>query len=304
MSIFSINPNDPGDVNLLSKPVGSGGEFPMSAIINKAGTKACVLNGGEINTVACFKIDSVRGLIPISRSVRPLKMPQTTPAYGVPGSASQIVFTEDEKRLVALVKGSNTLDGFTAVFDINADDSLSAEPRIMNIGKNVYPFSLTTIPGTNSFISGDPAAGYDIINLDALDNKSVKPLTPFVVPGQKGVCWSVQSPKTGNYYLTDTETGKIIEVSVGRDLKPTTVAQHYTDAYDVLLDADVAHTPQKDFLYALAANATSVDVLDLRAPGKARLIQKYDLSCPASKVGIPVEKLYVQGLAVYVKKNL
>ncbi|KAK2460350.1 hypothetical protein APHAL10511_007739 [Amanita phalloides] len=301
MSIFTINPDDPGDVNLLAKPVGSGGEFPISAIFNKAGTKLCVLNGGEINGVACFKVDSVRGLIPISRSVRYMNLAQTTPGFGVPGSATQVKFSADEKRLIVVVKGSNTIEGFVAMWNINHDDSLSAEPTILNVGKNVYPFSLTAIPGSNAFISGDPAGGYDIINLDSVQKKSSKLFAPYKVAKQHGVCWSVQSPLTQHYYLTDTYGGNVVEVAISKDLKPTTVAEYHLDTYDVLLDIDVLHTPTQDFIYSLAANQTSINVLKVEEAGKAEWIQKYNITPGANSQGIPVDKLYVQGLAVYTK---
>jgi len=226
----------------LAKPVGSGGEFPSSAAFNKAGTKACVLNGGEINGVAfvncflcflfpshlicrlsCFYVDKTKGLTPVSHSVRYMHLNQTTPAYGVPGSASQVVFSPDEKKLIVLTKGDKTTEGVIAIWDINADDSLAETPTIMNIGKNVYPFSMTPIPGSNAFVSGDAALGYDIFNLDSFQRKDVKLMTEYPVPGQKGICWSVQSPLTGNYYMTDTFGGKVVEVSISSDLEAKTV---------------------------------------------------------------------------------
>ena len=226
----------------MAKPVGSGGEFPNSAVFNKAGTKACVLNAGEINGVAfvncflcflfpshlicrlsCFHVDQIQGLIPISHSVRYLNMPQTTPAFGVPGSASQVVFSSDEQKLIVLAKGDNVTEGFIAMWDINSDDSLAQTPTIMNIGNKVYPFSMTPIPGSNAFVSGDAALGYDIFNLDSFQNKDVKLMTEYPVPGQKGICWSVQSPLTGNYYMTDTFGGKVVEISISSDLEAKTV---------------------------------------------------------------------------------
>ncbi|KAF8349117.1 hypothetical protein F5887DRAFT_551339 [Amanita rubescens] len=303
VSIFTINPDDPGDVNLLAKPVGSGGEFPTSAVFNKAGTKACVLNGGEINGVACFHVDQIKGLVPISHSVRYLNMPQTTPAFGVPGSVSQVVFSPDEKQVVVLAKGDNVTEGFIAAWNINTDDSLAQTPTIMNIGKNVFPFSMTPIPGSNAYVSGDAALGYDIFNLDSFRRKDVKLMTEYPVPGQKGICWSVQSPLTGNYYMTDTFGGKVVEVSISSDLEAKTVKQYYTDAYDVLLDIDVIHTPSTDYLYSLAANFTSINVMKIEGPGEANLIQKLDLTPGAYNLGLPVDHLYIQGLAVYTKTH-
>lgn len=44
------------------------------------------------------------------------------------------------------------------------------------------------------------------------------------------------------------------------------------------------------YLYALAGNATSVNVLQVEGPGKVHLIQKMDLAPGAYSQGIPVGK--------------
>lgn len=37
---------------MIGKPISSGGEFPVSLAVNKAGTQVCALNGGAVNGVA------------------------------------------------------------------------------------------------------------------------------------------------------------------------------------------------------------------------------------------------------------
>lgn len=44
------------------------------------------------------------------------------------------------------------------------------------------------------------------------------------------------------------------------------------------------------FLYVLASNATSIDVLSLPAPGKATNIQKVDIAGPAKAAGIKISR--------------
>lgn len=36
---------------MIGRPVGSGGEFPVSVAINAAGDSVCALNGGQVNGV-------------------------------------------------------------------------------------------------------------------------------------------------------------------------------------------------------------------------------------------------------------
>jgi hypothetical protein len=51
VSMFSIDPADPININMIGKPMPSGGEFPVSLAFNKAGTQLCALNGGKVNGV-------------------------------------------------------------------------------------------------------------------------------------------------------------------------------------------------------------------------------------------------------------
>ena len=51
MSLFSINSQNPVEIEQIGQPVSSEGEFPMSLAFNKDGTQACVLNGGQVNGV-------------------------------------------------------------------------------------------------------------------------------------------------------------------------------------------------------------------------------------------------------------
>ena len=104
-------------------PMSTGGEFPMSLAFNQDGSLLCVLNGGAINGVKyvysvvcistiidhvlyrCFHMDSELGLMPAANTWRPLGLNQTTPPTGPAGTASHIIFTEDQQNVVVAVKG-------------------------------------------------------------------------------------------------------------------------------------------------------------------------------------------------------
>jgi hypothetical protein len=82
---------------MIGKPVSSGGEFPTSLAINKAGTRVCVVNAGKVNGVrcvtsyilpknqdlpfvhSCYKFDLWEGLIPLKNTIRSLGLNQTIP---------------------------------------------------------------------------------------------------------------------------------------------------------------------------------------------------------------------------------
>ena len=52
ISLFKINPDQPSELTMVGRPVGSGGQFPSSLAFNAQGTALCAVNGGEVNGVA------------------------------------------------------------------------------------------------------------------------------------------------------------------------------------------------------------------------------------------------------------
>ncbi|KAJ7509472.1 hypothetical protein B0H11DRAFT_1790880, partial [Mycena galericulata] len=289
VSVFAIDPFNPGQLTIIGKPVSSGGEFPTSLAINKAGTRVCVVNGGNINGVSCYKFDHKAGLTPIKNSVRSLLLNQTTPATGPPNTPSQIIFSKDEKQLIVSVKAARL-----AVWDINSDGSLSSS--FSTIGGGVLPFSLIYVPGQNALAASDPGVGYDIFNLNA------KPKPTGVSTGiaaQKANCWSAFSAESGNFYMIDVALSRVTEVHVAPSLNSTIVKQ-YNLGTDGPIDSEVATVGKNDFIYTLAANATGLTVLSVNGPGKAEIYQRIDIAGPAKTAGLPVVNTNLQGMATFI----
>lgn len=300
VAMFSIDPANPTNINMIGQPVNSGGEFPVSVAFNKAGTQLCALNGGAVNGVGCFKVDKQQGLVAMANTVRSLKLNQTTPATGPAGSVSHVVFSEDNKQLVASVKGVPPQPGFLAVWDVAQDGSLSQDFKAVAPQKGgLLPFSMTIIPGKNAILATDAGVGFDIFDFSggAANKSSVVPIN-----GQGATCWSSFSPKTGNFFLTDIETSKVTEVNVDPNLKGTIVQQYAQGNGSGTIDNDVATVANKDFMYVLSANATRVDVLSLNAPGQAQNIQKLDIAGPAKAANLTVNPFNLQGMTAFIKK--
>jgi len=300
LSIFSINPSDPAALTMIGKPVSSEGEFPMSLAINANGTQVCALNGGAINGVSCYKVDQKQGLVAQANTVRSLGLNQTTPATGPAGSASHIIFSENGQSLIVSVKGIPPQPGFLAVWDVAQDGSLSKDFQSITPGKGgLLPFSLTVIPGQNAIFATDAGIGFDIFDFSspsAGGNKS------SVVPidGQGATCWSSFSHKTGNFYLTDIETSIVTEVNVDVDLKGTIVQQYPQGKMTGTIDIDIVTVGSNDFLFVLAANATSIDVLLLDAPGKAQNIQTLAMGAEAKAAGLELTANNIQGMTSFI----
>ncbi|KAJ6540222.1 hypothetical protein B0H10DRAFT_1412878 [Mycena sp. CBHHK59/15] len=295
ITVFSISPSNPAQLSMIGRPVSSGGEFPVSLAINKAGSRVCVLNGGKKNGISCYKFDDKKGLVALKNTIRSLKLNQTTPATGPSNTASQIIFSPDEKKLIVSVKG-NSGPGFLAMWDIHPDGSLGTE--FQRVSGGALPFSLSYIPGKNAIIASDPGTGYDIFDLETeFKNASVA----ATIPGQVSTCWSVLSRETGNFYMIDVGRSTFTEVHVSASLNSTIVKQ-YNLGYDGPIDSDVATIGKKDFIYSLAANATGLTVTAVNGPGKAQVYQKVDLAGPAKAVQLPLANTNIQGMATFIRQ--
>ncbi|KAL0573688.1 hypothetical protein V5O48_008259 [Marasmius crinis-equi] len=308
ISIFSIDKNDPAKLDRVGDPIGSGGEFPVSVAFNKAGDMLCALNGGEVNGVSCFKVDKNKGLVPAASTNRRLDLNQTTPANGPAGTVSHVVFSEDNKQLVASVKGVPPNPGFLAVWDVSEDGSLSKDFRSIAPAKGgLLPFSMTIIPGKNAILATDAGIGFDVFDFGAADKNILKSTaegksSANAIDGQSATCWSSFSPKTGNFYLTDIGTSKVTEVKLDDNLKGSIVKQYDQGQNSGTIDNDIVSIGDKDFMYVLSANATRIDVLSLDAPGQAKNIQKLDIAGPAKGSGLKISASNLQGMTTLIKK--
>jgi len=305
LSVFNIDPTNPTNLEMIGKPVGSGGEFPVSLAINKAGTMVCAVNGGFVNGVACYTVDKTKGLLPIANTVRSLKLNQTTPATGPAGSVSHVIFSEDNKQLIASVKGVPPTPGILAVWDIAADGSLSEDFKAVGpAAGGLLPFSMTVIPGKNAILATDAGLGVDVFDFSggAADGLAAGKSSTLAIAGQGATCWSSFSPKTGNFYVTDIGTSQVTEINVDDNLKPTIVTQYAQGNGTATIDNDIATVGQNDFMYVLAANATQVKVLSLKAPGKAAALQTVDLAAVSKAAGLTISAGNLQGMTTFIKK--
>ncbi|KAJ7650248.1 hypothetical protein FB45DRAFT_13632 [Roridomyces roridus] len=303
VSLFSIDPKNPTALQLIGKPVGSGGEFPVSLAFNKAGSMLCALNGGFVNGVACFNVDKTKGLTPIANTLRSLSLNQTTPATGPAGSASHVIFSEDESQLIASVKGVPPTPGIFAIWDIASDKSLSSNFKAVQPATGgLLPFSMTVIPGKNAVLATDAGIGADILDLSGENAGGVAGGKSSIlnITGQGATCWSSHSTQTGNFYLTDILTNEVTEVNVDDNLKPTIVQQYSQGTGVATIDNDIATVNKQDFMFVLAANATQVKVLSLNAPGKATALQTLDISGPAKSAGLTVNAANLQGMTSFI----
>ncbi|KAI0369178.1 hypothetical protein BV20DRAFT_980322 [Pilatotrama ljubarskyi] len=298
VSLFSIDPNSPTNINRIGEPVSSQGEFPMSLAFNSDGSRLCVLNGGTTNGVNCYAVDKNAGLKALPNTLRSLGLNQTTPASGPPGSASHLVFSEDGKQLMASVKGVPPTPGIIAVWDVADDGSLSADFNAVSPPSGgLLPFSMTVIPGKNAVLTTDPGVGFDVVDFTSGNASSA-----VKIDGQNATCWSSFSQKTGNFYLTDIGTAIVTEVNVDDNLKASIVKQYPQTAGAATIDNDIATVNGKDFMYVLAPGAQTIEVLSLDAPGDAKHVQSLDLAGPTKAAGVIISTNNLQGMTSFIRQ--
>jgi hypothetical protein len=312
ISLFKIDPNDPTAITPLGGPIGTGGDFPMSLAFNKAGDTVCALNGGSVNGVNCFAVDSKLGLMPLPDTNRLLNISQTTPATGPAGTVSHVIFDEDNKKLIAAVKGVPDISpGFLAVWDVASATKGSAGG--MTLSKDfqqvepatggLLPFSMTIVPGKNALLTTDAAIGFDVFDFaSSTANGTSAKDSANAIDGQGATCWSSFSPKTRNFYVTDIVTSMVTEVNLDNNLKPTIVNQYAQGNDSSTIDNEVASIGGNDFLYVLSPGSTSINVLSLNGPKDATQLQNLEFSQAAKSVGLTVDTNNLQGMTTFVRK--
>lgn len=227
---------------------------------------------------SCYKVDKKTGLSAIANTLRPLGLNQTTPATGPAGTASHIVFSEDGKQLIASVKGVPPTPGFLAIWDVNADGSLSPDFKNVAPAKDgLLPFSMTVIPGKNAILATDAGLGFDIFDLKDNNRSSA-----IAIDGQVATCWSSFSKKTGNFYLTDIGTATVTEVHVDDNLKGSIVQQYPQAPGSATIDNDIATVNGQEyvsFLLRSGGHVADLHALQLHVrPGTQR---DFDRRSPA-----------------------
>ncbi|KIJ23055.1 hypothetical protein M422DRAFT_39833 [Sphaerobolus stellatus SS14] len=303
VAMFSIDGNDPTQLTMVGQPANSGGEFPVSVAASQKTGLICVLNGGVVNGVSCFKHSGAKGLVQVPDTQRLFNLTQTTPPSGPPNTVSQVIFNQAETQLIASVKGIPPQPGFLAVWDINAQTGALSQNfvSVPPATGGALPFSLTPLPGQNALLATDPSTGYSIFDFAPSSNIKKNRSGTYPVQGQKATCWSAFSTKTGNAYIIDSGAQTISEISINAASLAPTIVNHYVLANgSAPIDSEVATVGGKDFLYVLSANRQSIYVMALDAPGKARIFQEMPFSNSVTKSGLTTDPFHLQGLATYI----
>ncbi|VDC03928.1 unnamed protein product [Peniophora sp. CBMAI 1063] len=298
--LFAIDPMQPGRLTMLGEPVPSGGTSPNSLIFNEAGDRLWVLNTGTTNGIACFAV-SQDGLQPQTDSFRSLGLNQTTPSTGPFGSASQILYTQDETGILVAVKGQleDPSTGFLAVWPIDDQGNVAANfTRIATPTNGGFPFSLTPVAGVNAYLAADLAMGMDVFDFsEGIDSVASSPRTAAVpIVGQHAACWTTYSSTLDRYYVIDVNANVITPVEIDSNLT-VTVGSNFT-AESGPIDSLAITIGLQSYLYTLLSQSLQIGVWRLDGVDQPVRQSSLDLSVILQD-GATLTANYTQGLAYY-----
>lgn len=271
VTMFSINPQDPTQITLQTT-ASTHGDYPVSIAVNSR--YVAVLNGGTRSGFRVFTWNPNGTLTPISDRIISLNPPQSTPPMGPPNTMSEIMFSSDDKSIIAAYKGASpSQPGVILSYAIN-NGTVAQNPTKNMLQGHYLPFSMVPISDTGLLVT-DASSGVDSLSYDSTTGKT-KLLGSVAISG--AVCWSAYSSKTGNYYVIGAVSGDVSEISID----PTTLLPSLVNTYPLGIttsaaDAQVATINGVDYLYVNTPGTESVSVLKLEGPGQATLLPSLSL---------------------------
>lgn len=203
--MFAIDPSNPLHLTMIGMPAPTLGQFAMSIAYSSKYHKTCVLNGGAVNGVACFNVDTSKGLIPDGVGLREYGFAGTTPAqlFGAKGSGSDIQFSGDSSKLITTFKGNakpKVTLSHISVFDVDMSGNVAKHATDNRLPQSTAAFGFALSGrNLNEFYISDAAFGGILASLDPETNivstVSVVNDTAFAAS-----CWAVWSAATGDFY--------------------------------------------------------------------------------------------------------
>ncbi|KAK0737522.1 hypothetical protein B0T21DRAFT_450637 [Apiosordaria backusii] len=273
LSMFRINPFSPIHLTPVGEPLSLPGEFPNTVTASAKHKMVCVGMTGAKAGISCSSYSPESGLRSIPSSWREFAvLSQTTPPTGPYNTLSQVLFSPDETKLYATVKGDPrdpSKKGWFSSYDIFTNSSSSsdgeqswlAEEEVRSVLEGTTEMSgCAPLPKSQSsgndeqehMLVTDPSlGGLALLNLDPKSKEaSVKAKLPL--PGQKHTAHiTLQKQNKKSVWVSDTAQNKLLELSYEKGV----------DKMEVVGDVDLKVTGDKGlgdlkavggFLYALS----------------------------------------------------
>jgi 6-phosphogluconolactonase len=265
ISAFSV---DHDGLRLIGSPVPSGGVRPTSVTIHD--DLVYVMNA-DSSSIAGFRLDHKRGLMPIAGSVQPMGAGTSLP--------SQIQFDQSGKVLIADARGSSTIDTFVV------DDRGVAGPARTTPSNAGGPFGFDIDRRGNILFSATTLGGGLMSGATSYDVARDGTLTPNGSPvssGQAAACWLAVA---GHYaYTTNAGSGSIGRFAIAQDGSLNLVGTTVVGAGSQPLDNAVSH--DQEFMYVLLNGRH--EIVGYRVGHDGSLTQVTSIPVPTGAAGIAV----------------
>lgn len=262
VSMFNIDLADPTKLTMVGTPVDTLGEFPVSVALSATLNMACVANSGAKAGIACFSMDSSKGLTPLDTALRVIDLGQTTPPIGPTNTVSQTFFNADSTALLTTVKGDPPTNrtGFLSSFPVVNGAVATQDTRSTPAGTAVL-FGAALIHDSNNIFVTDASFGSATLEISQNNTATVSASTK--IADQKATCWAAISDITNTAFVTDVAVNHLVEVDTKSGEIVSTL--NSTNGNPGMIDLVAAG----NFVYALSPgnNATkaAVTVFDISA---------------------------------------
>ena len=155
-------------LTIIGQPALTGGDFPVSVAVSTAPGLACVGSAGSQSGVSCSRFNPDTGLEGFD-SLRPIPLGQSNPPTGPTHGIAQVLFAEEDAKLVAIVKGNGTAGdpGLIAVYSTDVSTSrVTSDPINTSPVGAYFLFGSALIPGTSRILACNAGFGGFIIDLE------------------------------------------------------------------------------------------------------------------------------------------
>lgn len=253
LTMFSFAASNPTSLTMVGKPVNTIGEFPVSVTYSSALKLACVINGGAVDGVACFKV-SPTGLSTPEKATRPLSIKNTTPPKLREGSllVGGVLFTADSKGLVLFVSGSYDREGWIGHYEVSGG---TVQYRITKtLTKTIPEISGLIQTGTNEFAAAGGRVAVHRFKFNPSDRTFTttdEGLPMSFMYGDFGVRIAEQK-STKALFITDLRMDKVTQYGPGDKgmvpvdfFNPSEDREPHSSHTDILIGSN-------NFLYTLA----------------------------------------------------
>lgn len=247
-----------GGLNLKST-VSSGGMRPVS--ITQYNDVVFVLNGGGMNNISGFKLQTNGTLVPIANSTRPLSAATTGPA--------QVSFVNAGKVLVVTEKATNKIITYT----VNEQGMPGAMHSITS--SSPTPFGFATANNENIFVSEavGGAPGASVLSSYRISNDgAITLVNGSVGAGQSAACWVVITGNGKYAYVTNTASNNITNFNVNTNTGGVSVNTAIA-ATTGMGPIDAALNNNSKYLYTLNGRSNTIGVYTVASNGSLSLLQ-------------------------------